>query len=82
MKQYILNVLIGLDQFITTWFGGWPDETISSYLYRLDIQGKPAGRMFRPVVDWMFSGIEDFHCRNAFLSEKDRRQFPPELRQP
>lgn len=80
MKQYLLNILIGLDQLFTAIFGGWPDETISSYLYRLDQQDKPAGRMFRPVVDWLFSAIEQDHCLNAYMSERERRQFPPILR--
>jgi hypothetical protein len=30
MKQYIWNILISIDQFFNTIFGGYPDETISS----------------------------------------------------
>lgn len=30
MKQYLLNILISLDQFVNTLFCGDPDETISS----------------------------------------------------
>ena len=30
MKRYILNILISIDQFVNTIFGGDPDETISS----------------------------------------------------
>lgn len=30
MKRYWLNWLIGLDQWVNTWFKGDPDETISS----------------------------------------------------
>ena len=30
IKRYALNVLIGFDQWINTWFRGDPDETISS----------------------------------------------------
>jgi len=31
-KRYILNWLVGLDQWVNTWFAGDPDETISSRL--------------------------------------------------
>ena len=34
MKQYFLNILIGLDQFTNVVTGGSPDETISSRLWR------------------------------------------------
>jgi hypothetical protein len=30
IKKYLKNILIGLDQWINTWFGGDADETISS----------------------------------------------------
>jgi len=26
IKQYFWNILIGLDQWVNTWFGGDPDE--------------------------------------------------------
>ena len=30
MKKYVVNILISIDQFINTIFGGDPDETLSS----------------------------------------------------
>jgi hypothetical protein len=30
MRNYILNVLISIDQFVNVLIGGFPDETISS----------------------------------------------------
>lgn len=30
MKRYFWNILISIDQFANTVFGGYPDETISS----------------------------------------------------
>lgn len=32
LKKYFKNWWIGLDQWINTWFGGDPDETMSSQL--------------------------------------------------
>jgi hypothetical protein len=80
--RYFLHIAIGLNQLGTTILGGWPDETLSSYAYRLDIQGKPAGRLFRPVIDWLFSwqGLEHGHCFTATQEERLRFQLPPELR--
>lgn len=85
MKQRILNILIGLDQFVwvvITLGKGSPDETISAALWRMECQGKQAGRWFRPVVDWMFSPLEKKHCYQAFLSEKRGTQQNPAYKTP
>lgn len=78
MARYILNVLIGIDQLFTTLLGGFPDETMSSYAYRMAIQRKPFGFM-RNLIDSLFFWQPD-HCRLAYLDEVKRRQMPPELR--
>lgn len=85
VRQYLLHIVIALDQLGTTIFGGWPDETISSYLWRLEQAGKPAGRWLRPVVDgvaraWPFRQAD--HCRKAYDEERTRAQLPPQLRTP
>ena len=79
MKQYLYHLFIAVDQFATAVFGGYPDETVSSYLYRLDNQNKLAGRLFRPAVDWLFFWQVD-HCRMASLKERARLHMPPALR--
>ena len=78
MKGYLLNILIALDQLGTTLVGGWPDETLSSYAFRLEMQGKPFGFM-RRVIDALFFWQED-RCRNAWLIEMRRKQVPLEMR--
>lgn len=78
LTRYLLHLLIALDQLGTTALGGWPDETMSSYAYRLHLQGKPAGFM-RRVIDRLFFWQPD-HCRWAYESERQRAQQPPELR--
>lgn len=79
MKQRILNILIALDQaawVIVTLGKGCPDETISAAAWRMEQQGKIAGRVLRPLVDLLFRPIEKDHCRKAWLSEVQRSQLP------
>lgn len=79
MKQRILNILIAIDQLlwvVLTLGKGHPDETISAALWRMEQQGKIAGRVFRPAVDLLFRPIEKDHCRKAWLSEVQRSQLP------
>lgn len=79
MKQRILNVLIALDQLlwvVLTLGKGHPDETISAAAWRMEQQGKIAGRIFRPLIDLLFLPIEKDHCYKAWLSEVQRSQLP------
>lgn len=76
--NYIRNILIALDQLGTTLCGGYPDETLSSYAWRLSVQRKPFGFM-RGVIDAMFFWQND-HCYHAYREEADRRQLPPHFR--
>ncbi|GAB4112336.1 MAG: hypothetical protein Fur0019_18820 [Tibeticola sp.] len=72
MRRRLLNMLIALDQLLwvlTTLGNGAPDETISAAAYRMERQGKLAGRALRPLIDLLFSPIEREHCRKAYLSE-------------
>lgn len=79
MKQRILNLLIAVDQLLLVVFTlgkGHPDETISAALWRMEREGKIAGRIFRPLVDLLFRPIERDHCYAAWLSEVQRSQLP------
>lgn len=82
MAAYLIRILIAIDQLATTLVGGFPDETLSSYAYRLDVQGKPGGKIFRPLIDWLFSwqGLPQGHCHASYDEERLRLQFPPDLR--
>jgi hypothetical protein len=78
---YLLNVLIALDQLCCALLGGWPDETMSSYAYRMRLERKPFG-FLASWIDWgarVLFGQQD-HCHKAYLSERKRSQEPPELR--
>jgi len=81
MLQYFINILLALDQLGCTLIGGFPDETMSSYAYRIRKQGKPFG-FFADWIDWGAKTIfrQDDHCLKAYQSERKRLQEPPELR--
>ena len=81
MKQRILNLLIALDQLawvLITLGKGWPDETISAACWRMEQQGKRAGKIFRPLIDLVFEKLfnDHCHCAMAFVSEKYGHQLP------
>ena len=79
MKQRILNLLIAIDQLawvIVTLGKGKPDETISAAAYRMEQQGKLAGKVLRPVIDLLFRPLERDHCRLSFESEVRGAHLP------
>ena len=57
--RYFLNILIGLDQWVNTWFAGYPDETISSRAGKMAMRGK----------DWLAKLIDSLfgrgHCKDS-----------------
>lgn len=79
LKHWCLQVLIAIDQVFTALVGGFADETLSSYAWRMERQRKPWGFM-RRVIDWLFAWSGPGHCEDAYIDEVNRRQMPPELR--
>jgi len=83
VRRRLLHILIAFDQFIfslITLGGSWPDETISAACWRLEEEGKLAGKIFRPLIDFLFLPIERNHCYLSYLAEKERSQLPPEYK--
>ncbi len=78
MKQYLLNVAIAVDQTLNALRGGSPDETLSAAAWRTEQKGRWLGRVFRPLIDLLFSLFEKDHCRKSFESERDGRHLPKE----
>lgn len=78
---YIAHIGVGLTQLLNTVLGGWPDESTSSRLWRLERPGKVAGRLFRPRVDRLFFWQPE-HCARAYAAERTRYHLPPMLRNP
>jgi len=78
VKRRLLNIAIAFDQLawvLLTLGNGLPDETISAAAWRMESQGKLAGRLFRPVVDALFF-FDQNHCLSAWQSERNKQQLP------
>lgn len=72
------NVAIGIDQLVNTFFGGTPDETLSSRCFRLArINNQPSSiaEFAMKQIDKLFFWQKN-HCYNAFLTELARKQLP------
>lgn len=83
MKRRILHILIALDQLawvLLTLGKGHPDETISAAAWRMEQQGKLAGRILRPLIDALFRPLERDHCRKSFEAERRGTQLPATYR--
>lgn len=74
---YAKKILIAADQLLNAMLAGWPDETLSSRAWRWeqnDVRSWP-----RRFIDRLFFW-ESEHCFQSYLSEREGRQLPPELR--
>lgn len=79
-RGYFRNILIGFDQLANAITGGWPDETLSSRCGRLG--HRYPYKAWKAIIDTLFEPFQGpNHCRNAYLKEKSRYHFPPEMRQ-
>ena len=66
-KKYVINILLGVDQFFNTILGGDPDETISSRA------GKREGRHIIPTaLCWLLNLIDKDHCRDAIEHDEGK----------
>ena len=74
---YWKKVLIALVQLVNAVLAGWPDETMSSRAWRWEQNGVRSWP--RRLIDRLFLW-EPNHCRESYLSEREGRQLPPELR--
>ena len=73
MGHRLLILLIAIDHLIfavLTLGSCRRGETISAAVWALAQNGKLQGRIFRPVIDWLFTWIERNHCQVSYESEK------------
>lgn len=75
--SYGKAVLIAADQLVNALLAGWPDETLSSRAYRWEQNGVRSWP--RRFIDRLFFW-EKQHCYQSYISEREGRQLPPELR--
>ena len=69
--SYLLNVAIAVDQLGNAIIGGYPDETVSSRVYRYSRTYKCAN-VIRIVLDLIFSPWGKEHCKESYESELER----------
>jgi len=64
--NYFWNILISIDQFFNTVFGGNPDETISSRLGKK----KREGSKFASFACSILNLAEDNHCEKSIEEDE------------
>ncbi len=70
MKKYLINILISIDQFFNTLFGGDPDESISSRA------GKREGKNIIPtVLCWFLDKLDPGHCKDAIEADEGKDEL-------
>ena len=78
VKGYAWEVLIWIDQGFSVLSGGYADETFSARCYRRR-DSSPEMAFMRKFVNRLFWWMDD-HCKQAYESEMQRRDSPPEER--
>jgi hypothetical protein len=68
MKRYVLNVLVGFDQWLNTFRGAPPGVTISSSAALARWEGKWWGCQLCRFLEW----LEPDHCSQAQVNDARR----------
>ena len=74
---YWKKVFIAVDQLVNAVLAGWPDETMASRAWRWEQDGVRVWPC--RLIDRLFFWEQD-HCYQSYISEREGRQLPPELR--
>lgn len=88
LKEWGVQVFLALDQLANVLpppidgTVGYADETLSARCYRAHRDGKRFGLWFMPPIDWFFGLWQGpDHCKNAYIKEFERKNYPDEYRQ-
>lgn len=79
--QWVLQVLIAIDQLANALLAGAPDETLSSRAHRMRVKGHRYWGWTARAINLLFFLQQD-HCRQAYESELARRHLPPAMSPP
>ncbi|QEH18432.1 DNA helicase UvrD [Histophilus somni] len=83
LKYWFYHVLIAVDQLLNAVFGGAADETFSSRCYRGAVLAKKPKKRWRVmhfVIEGIFFWEKGKHCKIAYQSELERKQYSAEFR--
>lgn len=72
MMQYARNILIGLDQLLGVFFGGDPDETISSRVGKWSASGSIYGKYAEKLLNAIFGKN---HCRDCIETDEGKEKI-------
>ena len=87
IKEWGVQIFLALDQLANVLpppidgTVGYADETLSARCYRAHRDGKVMGKLFMPPIDWFFGLWQGpGHCKNAYIKEFERKNYPDEYR--
>ena len=87
-KAYFEQVFIAADQLVNALIPpldgtiSYADETLSARCYRAHRDGKVFGRLFMRPIDLLFFWQGPGHCKNAYIKEFARKNYPSEYHPP
>ena len=79
IKWHAKQILIGVDQLINTFLGGWSDETMSARCYS-NAQKYWYAKLGQIILDFIFRPWGKNHCEESYKSELERKHLPEEMR--
>lgn len=82
LKNWLYHIVIAIDQLFNALLGGAADETLSSRTYRgamLADKPKKRWRVLYKLINGLF--FDSKHCKTAYESELNRKQYPQEFKQ-
>ena len=86
IKEWGVQIFLALDQLANVLpppidgTVGYADETLSARCYRAHRDGKILGKLFMPLIDLLFFWQGPGHCKNAYIKEFERKNYPDEYR--
>lgn len=86
LRDWFVQIFLAFDQLANVLIPpvdgtiGFADETLSARCYRAHRDGKILGRLFMHPIDLLFFWQGPGHCKNAYLKEFDRQNYPSEYR--
>jgi hypothetical protein len=67
VKNWIWNVLLGLDVLGSAILGGMPGETLSGRAGTAQREGKLRGKILAPIIDFIM--FDPQHCQKAIAGD-------------
>ena len=86
LRDWGVQVFLALDQLVNVLVPpidgtvGYADETLSARAYRAHRDGKILGKLFMRPIDLLFFWQGPGHCKNAYITEFERKNYPDEYR--